>query len=271
MTSAMTAATDPMRDSLTMLRRNLRRMQRYPSLTLMLLGQPILFLLLFVYVFGGTLGNGLGSAAAAGTAGREAYLGFVTPTILIITITGAILGTAISVAMDMTQGIMARFRTMSISKASVLTGHVLGTVIQTVIGLIVVLGVALLVGFRPSADAVEWLAIGGLLLLVTIALTWLAVALGLKAKSVETASNTPLIFTLLPFIGSGFVPNDSLPAGLRWFAEYQPFTPIIKTLRGLLLGTAIGTNGLLAVGWCVLLALVGYLWSMSLFRKERTR
>jgi ABC-2 type transport system permease protein len=148
---------------------------------------------------------------------------------------------------------------------------VLGTVIQSVIGLIVVLGVALLVGFRPSADAVEWFAIGGLLLLVTIALTWLAVALGLKAKSVETASNTPLIFTLLPFIGSGFVPNDSLPAGLRWFAEYQPFTPIIKTLRGLLLGTAIGTNGLLAVGWCVLLALVGYLWSKSLFRKERTR
>jgi ABC-2 type transport system permease protein len=230
-----------MRDSLTMLRRNLRRMQRYPSLTLMLLGQPILFLLLFVYVFGGTLGNGLGNAAAAGTSGRDAYLGFVTPTILVITITGAILGTAISVAMDMTQGIMARFKTMSISKASVLTGHVIGTGIQTVIGLTVVLGVALMVGFRPTAGPVEWLAIVGLLLLVTIALTWMAVAMGLTAKSVETASNTPLIFTLLPFIGSGFVPNDSLPVGL------------------------------LAVGWCVLLALVGYLWSKSLFRKERTR
>jgi ABC-2 type transport system permease protein len=266
-----TAAAYPMRDSFTMLRRNLRRMQRYPSLTLMLLGQPILFLLLFVYVFGGTLGNGLGSAAVAGTTGRDAYLDFVTPTILIITITGAILGTAISVAMDMTQGIMARFRTMSISKASVLTGHVIGTLIQTVIGLIVVFGVALLVGFRPSAEPVEWLAIVGLLLFVTIALTWLAVALGLKAKSVETASNTPLIFTLLPFLGSGFVPNDSLPAGLRWFAMYQPFTPIIKTLRGLLIGTPIGNNGLLAVGWCALLVIVGYVWSRSLFRKERTR
>jgi ABC-2 type transport system permease protein len=264
-------ATYPMRDSFTMLRRNLRRMQRYPSLTLMLLGQPILFLLLFVYVFGGTLGDGFGSAAAAGKTGRTAYLGFVTPTILVITITGAILGTAISVAMDMTQGIMARFRTMSISRASVLTGHVIGTVIQTVIGLTVVLGVALLVGFRPSAGPVEWLGIIGLLLLVTIALTWLSVALGLKAKSVETASNSPLLFTMLPFLAGGFVPNDSLPAGLRWFAEYQPFTPIIKALRGLLLGTSIGNSGLLAVGWCVLFAIVGYVWSTSLFRKERIR
>jgi len=263
--------TYPMRDSLTMLRRNLRRMQRYPSLTLMLLGQPILFLLLFVYVFGGTLGNGLGGAAVDGASGRQAYIGFVTPTILILTITGAILGTAISVAMDMTQGIMARFRTMSISKASVLTGHVIGTLIQTAIGLAVVLGVALLVGFRPSAGPVEWLAVVGLLLLVTLALTWMAVALGLNAKSVETASNTPMIFILLPFLGSGFVPNDSLPGWLRWFAEYQPFTPVIETVRGLLVGTAVGDKALLAVGWCVLFSIIGYTRSKSLFRKERTR
>jgi ABC-2 type transport system permease protein len=261
--------TYPMRDSLTMLRRNLRHMQRYPSLTVMLLGQPILFLLLFVYVFGATLGNGLGSAAADGATGRQAYIGFVTPTILIITITGAILGTAISVAMDKTQGIMARFRTMSISKASVLTGHVIGTVIQTAIGLTVVLGVAFLVGFRASAGPLEWLAVIGLLLLITLGLTWMAVALGMNAKSVETASNTPMIFTLLPFLGSGFVPNDSLPGWLRWFAEYQPFTPMIKTVRGLLLGTPVGGTWLLAVGWSVLFAVVGYAWSKSLFGKQR--
>jgi ABC-2 type transport system permease protein len=237
----------------------------------MLLGQPVLFLLLFVYVFGGTLGNGLGGAAADGATGRAAYIGFVTPTILIVTITGAILGTAISVAMDKTQGIMARFRTMSISKASVLTGHVIGTLIQTVIGLAVVLGVALLVGFRPSAGPLDWLAVAGLLVLFTLALTWMAVALGLKAKSVETASNTPLIFTLLPFLGSGFVPNDSLPGWLRWFAEYQPFTPVIKTLRGLLLDTSIGDSGLLAIAWCVLFAIAGYMWSKSLFHKEADR
>jgi ABC-2 type transport system permease protein len=253
-----------------MLRRNLRRMQRYPSLTLMLLGQPILFLLLFVYVFGATLGNGLGRAAAGGAVGRPAYVGFVVPTILIITITGAILGTAISVAMDMTRGIMARFRTMSISKASVLTGHVLGTLIQTMIGLAVVLGVALLVGFRPSAGPAGWLAVTGLLGLVTLALTWMAVALGLKAKSVETASNTPLVFTLLPFLGSGFVPNGSLPSGLRWFADYQPFTPVIETVRGLLLGVPTGDKWLVAVGWCALFAVVGYVWSKSLFRAGGT-
>ena len=122
-----------------------------------------------------------------------------------------------------------------------------------------------------AAGAAEWLAIAGLLLLATVGLTWTAVALGLKAKSVETASNTPMIFTLLPFLGSGFVPNDSLPAWLRWFAEYQPFTPIIETLRGLLLGTSVADSWLLAVGWCLVLTVGGYVWSKSLFRQERVR
>jgi ABC-2 type transport system permease protein len=262
----MTTLPYAMRDSRTMLRRNLRHMQRYPSLTLMLLGQPIVLLLLFVYIFGGTLGDGLGGAG-----GRAEYVGYVTPAILLITVVSAAMGTAISVAMDMTEGIIARFRTMAISRASVLTGHVIGTVIQTVIGLAVVVGVALLVGFSPTAGFVEWIVAAGVLLLLTIALTWLAVAMGLAAKSVETASNTPMIFMMFPFLGSGFVPTDSLPAWLRWFAEYQPFTPVIETIRGLLLGTGIGNSGLLAVGWCVLLAAVGYAWSKSLYAKERTR
>jgi ABC-2 type transport system permease protein len=264
----MTTMSYAMRDSTTMLRRNLRHMQRYPSLTIMLIGQPILLLLLFVYVFGGTLGDGLGPG---GLGGRAEYVGYVTPAILMITITSAIMGTAISVAMDMTEGIIARFRTMAISKASVLTGHVIGTVIQTVIALAVVLGVALLIGFSPTAGFGEWLAVIGLLLLLTVALTWMSVALGLKAKSVETASNTPMIFTLLPFLGTGFVPADSMPAWLRWFAEYQPFTPVIETTRGLLLGTGIGNSGFLAVGWCVLLTVIGYAWSKSLYAKERTQ
>jgi ABC-2 type transport system permease protein len=255
-----------MRDSRTMLRRNLRHMQRYPSLTYMLIGQPILLLLLFVYVFGGTLGDGLGGAG-----GRAEYVGYVTPAILLITITSAILGTSISVATDMTEGIIDRFRTMAISRSSVLTGHVIGTLLQTVVALVVVLGVAMLIGFSPTADAGEWLALTGFLLLLTLALTWFAVALGLKAKSVETASNTPMLFTLFPFLGSGFVPADSMPAWLRWFAEYQPFTPVIETIRGLLLGTGIGDSWLFALGWCVLLGGVGYLWSKSLFAKERAR
>jgi ABC-2 type transport system permease protein len=267
----MTSLALGMRDSRTMLRRNLRHMRRYPSLTLMLVGQPIVMLLLFVYVFGSTLGNGLGSAAVTGLGGRAEYVGYVTPAILMITVASAILGTAISVATDMTEGIIARFRTMAISKASVLTGHVVGTVIQTVIALAIVLGVALLVGFSPTADFGEWVAAGGLLLLLTVALTWMAVAMGLAAKSVETASNTPMIFILLPFFGSGFVPADSMPAWLRWFAEYQPFTPVIETTRGLLLGTGIGDRWLLAVGWCVALTVLGYTWARSLFRKERDR
>jgi ABC-2 type transport system permease protein len=254
------------RDSVTMLRRNLRHMQRYPSLTLMLLGQPIVFLLLFVYIFGGTLGDGLGGAG-----GRAEYVGYVTPAILLITVVSAAMGTAISVAMDMTEGIIARFRTMAISRASVLTGHVIGTVIQTVLGLVVVTGVALAVGFSPTAGFSEWAAAAGVLLLLTVALTWMSVALGLVAKSVETASNTPMIFLMLPFLGSGFVPTDSLPAGLRWFAEHQPFTPVVETLRGLLLDTPIGNSAWLATGWCVLLGALGYLWSKSLFAKERQR
>jgi ABC-2 type transport system permease protein len=259
------------RDSLTMLSRNLRHMQRYPSLTLMLLGQPIVFLLLFVYVFGRTLGNGLGPAGVSGLGGRTEYVGYVTPTILLITVASVALGTAISVATDMTEGIIARFRTMAISKASVLTGHVVGAVLQTVFGLVVVVGVALLVGFRSSATFAEWVAAGGVLLLLTIAVTWLTVAMGLAAKSVETASNTPMFLTLLPFLGSGFVPTESMPDGLRWFAEYQPFTPVIETIRGLLIGTSIGKSGWLAVGWCVLIAVLGYTWSRSLYRKERNR
>lgn len=262
----MTTLSLSMRDSATMLRRNIRHMQRYPSLTIMLVGQPIVFLLLFVYVFGGTLGNGLGGAG-----GRAEYVGYVTPAILLITVCSAALGTAISVATDMTEGIIARFRTMAISKASVLTGHVVGAFIQTAFALAVVFGVALLVGFSPTAGVGEWFAAIGVLLLLTLALTWLSVALGLAAKSVETASNSPMIFMLLPFLGSGFVPTDSMPAWLRWFAEYQPFTPVIETIRGLLLGTPIGSSGPLAVGWCVLLAAVGFVWSKSLFAKERNR
>jgi ABC-2 type transport system permease protein len=267
----MTTLSYGMRDSVTMLSRNLRHMRRYPSLSLLLLGQPLLFLLLFVYVFGGTLGDGLDGAAVGGAGGREAYVGYVMPAILLMTVASVALGTAISVATDMTEGIIARFRTMAISKASVLTGHVVGALIQTVVGLVVVLGIGLLIGFSPNASFVEWVAAAGVLLLLALALTWLTVALGLAAKSVETASNTPMFLTILPFLGSGFVPTDSMPAWLRWFAEYQPFTPVIETLRGLLLGTGIGDRGWLAVGWCVLIAVLCYVWSKSLFARERDR
>ncbi len=250
-------------DTATMLRRNLRRMRRYPSLTLFIAGTPVVFLLLFVYVFGGALGAGLGGVAG----GRAEYIAYVVPGILLITVVGAAQGTAISIAMDMTEGIVARFRTMAVARASVLTGHVVGSVIQTMLALAIVMIVAVLIGFRSTTGPSEWLAAIGLLVLVTLAVSWLSVALGMSTKSVETASNLPLFLILLPFLSSAFVPTDSMPDGLAWVAENQPFTPVIETLRGLLLGTPIGNSGLLAVGWCVAISLVGYLWARKLYER----
>jgi len=263
----MTALAYTLTDSTTMLRRNLKHAVRYPVLTLMVAGIPIVLLLLFVFVFGGTLGAGLGGI----TGGRAEYAEFLTPGILVLAVASAAQGTAITVAMDMNEGIIARFRTMSIARASVLTGHVVGAVVQTMIGLVPVVAVALLIGFRPDAGVVEWLAAIGLLVLTSFALSWLSVAMGLAAKSVESASNLPMPLILLPFLGSGFVPTGSMPAGLRWFAEYQPFTPIIDTLRGLLTGAAIGSSAVLAVGWCAILALVGYVWGRARYDRRPSR
>jgi ABC-2 type transport system permease protein len=122
-------------------------------------------------------------------------------------------------------------------------------------------------GFRPTASALDWLAAAGLIAFLTLALTWLAVGLGLVAKSVETASNLPMVLMLLPFLGSGFVPTDSMPAGLAWFAEHQPFTPINETLRGLLLGTPIGSDGIVALAWCAVITAAGYAWSLHLYAR----
>jgi len=257
----------PLRDSATMLRRNLKRMLRYPSMTVTLVGMPVVFLLLFVYVLGGTLGAGIGGASG----GRAEYVNYVAPAIILMTVTATIQGTAISIAMDMTEGIIARFRTMHIARVSVLTGHVLGSVIQAMFSLAIVIGVALLVGFRPTAGLGAWLATAGFLVAVTFALVWLAVALGQVSKTVESASNVLMPLVLLPFLGSGFVPTASMPAGLRWFAEYQPFTPIIETLRDLLMDKPLGNNAWVALAWCALIALGGYLWSKRLFNREYAR
>jgi ABC-2 type transport system permease protein len=263
----MTTLALTVTDSATMLRRNLKRAIRYPGLTLIVAALPIVFLLLFVFVFGGTLGAGLGLPSG----GRAEYLAYVVPGVLVLAITGGAQGTAISVAMDMTEGIIARFRTMSIARASVLTGHVVGAVIQTMVGLSIVVVVALLIGFRPEANAVEWLAATGVLAMTSFALSWLSIAMGLWTKTVEAASNLPMPLMLLPLFGSGFVPVDSMPAGLRWFAEHQPFTPIIETVRGLLTGTAIGSSGLVATAWCAGIGLIGYLWARRTYERRPAR
>jgi ABC-2 type transport system permease protein len=258
--------TYALRDSATMLRRNLRRSLRYPVAAAVTVAMPIVLMLLFVFVFGQTMGAGLPGPGG----GREEYLDYVTPGILLIGATGAAQAVAIAVAMDMTEGIVARFRTMNIARGSVLTGHVLGSLIQTMGAMVLVVGFALLLGFSPTAGPVEWIAAFGLLAAISFALIWLAVALGMVTKSVEAASNLPMPLVLLPFLGSGFVPVDSMPAGMRWFAEHQPFTPMMDTLRGLLMGTPIGSSGVVALAWCALIAMSGYLWARDLYERDPT-
>jgi ABC-2 type transport system permease protein len=263
----MTTFSSTVTDSATMLRRELRHQRRYPSITVMLVGMPLVFLLLFVYILGDSLGAGIDGPDA----GRSAYVAYVVPGMLLITIAAVMAGTSISVATDMTEGIVARFRTMAISRTAVLSGHVLGATVQTVLSLLVLVVVALLIGFRPTTGVAQWAAALAVLLLITFALTWVAVAMGTAAQSVESASNLPMIFLLLPFLGSGFVPTDSLPAGVAWFGEHQPFTPFIETVRGLLLGTPIGSSAVQTVLWCVAITVGAMAWARSSYDRRSVR
>ena len=260
----------PARDLATMTRRSAVRMMRYPSLTVMVVGMPVVLLLLFVYVFGGAFGAGVGQGIAPGAAGRAAYLDYLTPTMLVMTATAVAQATAIGVAMDMTGGIVTRLRTMPVAPVAVLGGHVIGAVLQTLTAAAAVLGVATLLGYRPGANAGEWLGLLGFFTLFTVMLTWLSVAMGVAARSVESASNTPMIFLLLPFVGSGFVPVETMPTAVRVFAEHQPFTPIIETVRGLLDGSPVPASTVwAALAWCLALTVVGSLWSRAAYRRHR--
>ncbi|MGW1467674.1 ABC transporter permease [Streptomyces sp. NPDC002308] len=261
----MSSLSLAVRDSSTMLRRNLLHVRRYPSLTLNLLLTPVMLLLLFVYIFGDTMSAGIGG----GGADRSEYLKYLVPGILMLTIGGTTIGSAVSVSMDMTEGIIARFRTMAIHRGSVLIGHVVGSVLQCVMSVVLVGAVAVAIGFRSTdATVLEWLAAFGLLVLVSLALTWIAVGMGLSSPNVEAASNNAMPLMILPLLSSAFVPLDAMPGWFQPVAQYQPFSPAIETLRGLLLGTEIGNNGLIAVAWCLGLALLGYFWSASLFNRD---
>jgi ABC-2 type transport system permease protein len=173
------------------------------------------------------------------------------------------------VATDMTGGIIDRFRTMAIARASVLTGHVLGSLIQTLAGMVILIGVAFGLGFHSNAGPLEWLAAIGLLVLFALALIWLAVALGLAAKSVETASNSPMILLLLLFLSSAFVATTSMPPGLRQFAEYQPFTPVADAVRGLLTHAPVGNHAIAAIAWSAGIGLAAYFWAIRLYNRRR--
>ncbi|MFJ3609967.1 ABC transporter permease [Streptomyces hydrogenans] len=259
----MSALSLAARDSSTMLRRNLLHARRYPSLTLNLLLTPVVMLLLFVYVFGDVMSAGMGGAD------RAAYIAYLVPGILMMTVGGTVVGTAVSVSNDMSEGIIARFRTMAIHRPSILVGHVVGSVLQCLMSVLLVGAVAVAIGFRSTdATALEWLAAFGLTALIALALTWIAVGMGLVSPNAEAASNNALPLVVLPLISSAFVPIDAMPGWFQPIAEYQPFTPAIETLRGLLLGTEIGHNGWLAVAWCLGLTVLGYFWSKATFDRD---
>ncbi|MFD3638548.1 ABC transporter permease [Streptomyces griseus] len=261
----MSSLSLAVRDTTTMLRRNLLHARRYPSLTLNLLLTPVMLLLLFVYIFGDVMSAGIGG----GEGGRSAYIAYIVPGILLLTVGSTVVGTAVSVSTDMSEGIIARFRTMAIHRGSVITGHVVGSVLQSVLSVVLVGAVAVAIGFRSTdATLVEWLAAFGLLVIFSAALTWVAVGMGLISPNAETASNNALPMVLLPMLSSAFIPVETMPGWFRPIAEYQPFTPAIETLRGLLLGSEIGHNGWLVVGWSLGLVVLGYFWATSKFGQD---
>jgi len=260
----MSAMTLAVRDSATMTRRSLRHVLRYPVTLVVAVAVPVLVLLLFIGVFGAL-------KAGLGVGSHTSYINFVMPGILVMTAGYGSSVTAQSVNRDSTEGIIARFRTMAISPTSMLNGYVLSALARTLVSAALVIAVAIGLGFRPTADAGQWLAAAGVMILLVLALTWVAVPFGLASKTAEGLTGFILIVQLLPFLSSAFVPPGEMSAGARWFAAHEPFTPVIDTLRGLLTGAPIGSSALTAVIWCAALALAGYVWARFLSRRDLNR
>lgn len=244
-------------DTAVLTGRSLRHITRSLDTIITTAIMPIALLLLFVYVFGGAI-----------TTGSDSYVNYLLPGILLITIGMGISYTAFRLFLDMKSGIFERFQSMPIARSSVLWAHVLTSVVANGISLVVVVGVALLMGFRSSAGVLDWLAVAGILILFTLAVTWIAVIAGLSAKSVDGASafSYPIIF--LPFISSAFVPTDSMPAPVRAFAENQPVTSIVNTIRDLFTQQPVSSDIWIALAWCVGILVFAYAFAMVLYRRK---
>jgi ABC-2 type transport system permease protein len=240
--------------------RSLRHILRSPDTIITTAVMPIAFLLLFVYVFGGAI-----------DAGSDSYVNYLLPGILLITVASGISYTAYRLFLDLQAGILERFQSMPIARPSVLWAHVLTSLVANAASLVIVVLVALLMGFRSSASPLAWLAVVGIMALFTLALTWLAVIPGLTAKSVDGASAFayPLIF--LPFISSAFVPTESMPGPVRWFAENQPVTAIVDSIRALLGGDPVGAELWVALAWCAGLLVIAYAAATLIHRRRSTR
>ncbi len=246
-------------DSLAMLRRSLKHLLRSPDSMIMAVALPIMLMLLFVYVFGGAIDTG------------TEYINYVVPGIILLCAAFGASTTAVGVSSDMTEGIVDRFRTLPIAQSSFLTGHVLASVVRNLLTTAIVFAVALLMGFRPTGDPMKWLGVIGMIAAFVFALSYLSTALGLLAKNPEAAGGFTFVIMFLPYVSSAFVPAETMPSWLRWFAENQPITPIIETVRGLLMGTPIGNSAWLAVAWCAAIAAVGFVWANVLYRNRVTR
>lgn len=253
---ALTARAD---DVAVMIGRSLRHSARNPEALFTAVLLPVMLLMLFVYVFGRVMDTG-------GT-----YVDYVLPGIILLCSGFGAGSTAIAVATDMEEGIVDRFRTMPMHGTAVITGHVAASVARNLLATGIVVAVGLLVGWRPTAGPAEWIAAAALVTLFITAVSWLAAAGGLLARTAEAANAFTFVFMFLPYVSSAFVPTDSLPAGLRWFAEYQPVTPVIETLRGLWMGTPIGTEWVWALVWCAGIVAAGYAASAVLFARRTGR
>lgn len=248
---------DLLHDTTVLLKRSLRHILRSPDTIITTAVTPIAMLLLFVYVFGGAI-----------DVGGANYVNYLLPGILLITVASGIAYTAFRLFTDVSEGIFERFQSMPIARSAILWSHVLTSVVANLTSFALVVLVALVMGFRSGAGVLAWLAVLGILVLFTLALTWLAVIPGLTAKSVDGVSgfSYPLIF--LPFISSAFVPTDGMPGPVRWFAEHQPVTSIVDTIRALHAEQPPGNDGWLALGWCVGLLLVAYALAMRTYRAK---
>lgn len=240
-----------------MLGRSMRHIMRSMDTIITVCFTPIAMMLLFVYVFGGAIQTG-----------TDNYVNYLLPGILLIAIASGISYTAYRLFLDKQRGIIERFHSMPIARSAVLWGHVLTSVVSNVISVVIIILVAIIMGFRSSADVLSWLAVAGILVLFTLALTWVAAIVGLTAKSVEgaTAFSYPLIF--LPFISSAFVPTDSMPTVVRAFAENQPVTSIVEAIRALLSKQPVGSEIWIALAWCFGILIVSYLFAMRAFKRK---
>lgn len=246
-------------DTATMVGRSIRLTRRDTDALVMAIVLPLLQMALFVYVFGGAISS------------RAGYLDYVVPGIVLLSTGYGAASTAVSVAADATSGMVDRLRSMPVRASAVLTGHVVASVARNAVSTAVVVVAALLMGFRPDAGPVEWLAATGLLLLYVLALSWLAAFLGVLAKGVESAGAFGFVMLFLPYLSSAFVPTDTLPAVLRPVAEHQPITPVIETVRGLLTGTPVGSSGWAALAWCAGLLVAAVAAASWAFRRRGRR